>query len=281
MVKTILVTGANKGIGLAIVEALLCEVSDSLLLLGSRDRARGQAAVEGLVAKLGQAVKGRVKLLVVDVTSECSVLAAAAAVEKEHGKLYGLVNNAGGWQAEITGTIDLNAYGVRRVCEAFIPIMEAGGRVVQVRRNSSLSLISFPQVSSGAAPSFVEKCSSEMRHFCANPDLTWRAVEERMIKPYLGIMEHLPAGERPAALLAAGLGERKEGSWGEYGLAKAAVNCYSLELAKRFPSLTITGCSPGFVETDLTSGFAKKSGKTAAEMGMITVDQVWVSSLSG
>ena len=42
MGKVILVTGANKGIGLAIVEALLQEVPESILLLGSRDQARGQ-----------------------------------------------------------------------------------------------------------------------------------------------------------------------------------------------------------------------------------------------
>ena len=42
MGKVIIVTGANKGIGLAIVEALLQEVPESVLLLGSRDQARGQ-----------------------------------------------------------------------------------------------------------------------------------------------------------------------------------------------------------------------------------------------
>ena len=42
MGKVILVTGANKGIGLAVVEALLQEVPESVLLLGSRDQARGQ-----------------------------------------------------------------------------------------------------------------------------------------------------------------------------------------------------------------------------------------------
>ena len=27
---------------------------------------------------------------------------------------------------------------------------------------------------------------------------------------------------------------RSEGNWGEYGLSKAAVNCYTIELGKRF-----------------------------------------------
>ena len=39
--KVILVTGANKGIGLAIVETLLQQLPDALVLLGSRDASMG------------------------------------------------------------------------------------------------------------------------------------------------------------------------------------------------------------------------------------------------
>ena len=52
--KKILVTGGNKGIGLAIVKRLLKEFPDTYLLLGSRDVQRGEAAVKQLVADLGR-----------------------------------------------------------------------------------------------------------------------------------------------------------------------------------------------------------------------------------
>ena len=52
--KKILVTGGNKGIGLAIVKLLLRDFSDTFLLLGSRDVARGQAAVKELLSELGK-----------------------------------------------------------------------------------------------------------------------------------------------------------------------------------------------------------------------------------
>ena len=42
----------------------------------------------------------------------------------------------------------------------------------------------------------------------------------------------------------------------------------------RFPKITSTSCSPGFIETDLTRGFATRSGKTPQEMGMLTVEMV-------
>ena len=119
------------------------------------------------------------------------------------------------------------------------------------------------------------KCSDEMKRFCLNTDMTWRMVEERLVQPFLYIMESLPATKRSAALQAHGFdGGKGEGSWGEYGLSKAAVNCYTMALANSFPKLVITGCSPGFVATDLTQGFFSKSGKTAAEMGALTPDQV-------
>ena len=52
--KKILVTGGNKGIGLAIVRRLLREYSETYLLVVSRDVQRGQAAVKELVAELGR-----------------------------------------------------------------------------------------------------------------------------------------------------------------------------------------------------------------------------------
>ena len=43
--KVIVVTGANKGIGLAIVETLLQQLPEAVVLLGSRDASRGWSAV--------------------------------------------------------------------------------------------------------------------------------------------------------------------------------------------------------------------------------------------
>merc|ERR1712004_715705 len=130
--KVILVTGGNKGIGLAIVETLLKQLPEALVLLGSRDAGRGEDAVASVKAKLGSGVEGRVKLLLLDVTSQESVDRALEVVKAEHSSIYGVVNNAGGMGGGPRNTIDLNTHGVRRVCEAFAPLIQAGGRIVQV-----------------------------------------------------------------------------------------------------------------------------------------------------
>ena len=128
--KLILVTGANKGIGLAIVKRLLAEFSDTKLLLGSRDKVRGEAAVQELISELGQGMKQRLELIHLDVSSDESVSTAVRTVQsrfEEKKPLYGLVNNAGGWLATERDTIQLNAYSVIRVCEAFVPLIQDNG----------------------------------------------------------------------------------------------------------------------------------------------------------
>ena len=89
-----------------------------------------------MVAKLGDGIKERLKLLILDVTSDASVQTALVTVKKEHGKIHGLVNNAGGFAPDAKSMVDLNTYGVTRMCEAFAPIIQDGGRIVQVRCQS-------------------------------------------------------------------------------------------------------------------------------------------------
>ena len=51
--KRILVTGANKGIGLVTVMKLLKSYDDTYLILGSRDKTRGEKALKFLTRKNG------------------------------------------------------------------------------------------------------------------------------------------------------------------------------------------------------------------------------------
>lgn len=73
MLRRILVTGSNKGIGFAIVRRLLEDYSDVIVLLCSRDRIRGQAAVDSLVREKSSWVE-RVHCILLDVDSADSGL---------------------------------------------------------------------------------------------------------------------------------------------------------------------------------------------------------------
>ena len=136
--KIALVTGANKGIGLEAARQLAQQ--GFIVWLGSRDQARGEAAVKEL------APDGDVRLVNLDVTDVDSVQAAAERVGEETGALDVLVNNAGAAVAHGEGrpstvqldtiqqTFDVNLYGTLRVTQAFLPLVQRApaGRIVNV-----------------------------------------------------------------------------------------------------------------------------------------------------
>jgi len=200
-------------------------------------------------------------MIQLDVCSAESVAAALETVKSKHGELYGVVNNAGGIFEVARSTVDLNTYGVVRVTEAFIPIVKStGGRIVQI--------------SSAAGPNWVSKCSREIQDLLVNKDSTFAEIEEKVLKPYLKIKEdtNISEDKKNEALEEIGLNDSGFAGAG-YGVSKACLNVYTMELARRFPKLLINSCTPGFIETDLTRPFAENSGKSPAEMGMKSTEE--------
>lgn len=126
-----LVTGANRGIGFEIARQLGAKGFE--ILLGARDAEEGQAAAERLGATW----------LPLDVAEGGSVREAADWTRAEHGRLDVLVNNAGVLLDEEAGVLDLdedallatlqvNLLGAWRMAAAFVPLMEPGGRIVNI-----------------------------------------------------------------------------------------------------------------------------------------------------
>jgi NAD(P)-dependent dehydrogenase (short-subunit alcohol dehydrogenase family) len=246
-VQRVLVTGANKGIGLAIATAILSEHDDTFVLLGARSRERGYAARQALLGPHPE-WEPRMEVLELDVSSDASVTQAAAWVgsrfEAEATPLYGLVNNAGvgAGSRSLSDVLEVNMLGVRRVCEAFIPRLEPrGGRVVNV--------------TSAAGPSFVSTCSPERQAFFVDPSVSWPQLS--------AFLDECRAIQGKEEFAARGLGDGNA-----YGLSKACANSYTLLLAREHPSLRINACTPGFIETDMTRGYVASSNKTADELGM-------------
>jgi NAD(P)-dependent dehydrogenase (short-subunit alcohol dehydrogenase family) len=130
MKRIALVTGANKGIGLAIAQQL----ADAGLevVVGARDNRAGETAA----GKIPGA-----RFLQLDVTREASVRAAAEAL----AELDVLVNNAGVndpgdgsaavvSQASLRATFDVNVFGAIAITQAMLPALRrsSAGRIVNV-----------------------------------------------------------------------------------------------------------------------------------------------------
>ena len=127
--------------------------------------------------------------------------------------------------AEIAGTLDVDLHGSRRMSEAFVPLLdEADGRVVNI--------------ASASGPMFVNGC----------PDPAFAALlsdPAQMPATFEDLQAKIDAAFPPGV---------PDYDGASYGLSKACLTVYTVQLARRFPNLKINAVTPGFINTDITRG---------------------------
>ena len=145
MSKTVLVTGANKGIGFGIAKHL--GLSGWKVVVGARNEERASQAIRELKA-LGIDVRGWVNI---DLSDLAGIGRAAEEVGQAYPDLSLLVNNAGipGDMSvnsadtqiiSIKETIDVNFIGTFALTKALLPLLEKNhGRIVNVTVPSEIS----------------------------------------------------------------------------------------------------------------------------------------------
>tara|TARA_R110000782_G_C14819243_1_gene413912 strand:+ start:13162 stop:13893 length:732 start_codon:yes stop_codon:yes gene_type:complete len=149
--KSVLVTGANKGIGYEVARQL--GKLEYRVWLGCRNGGRGQTAAQMLTAEGCD-----VRLLQMDVINDDSVQTAAATIQESDGRLDILINNAGisgeGRAlpsleniANIRAIYETNVFAPIRVTQKFLPLLKASddAQIVMVSSGlGSLGLLSDP-----------------------------------------------------------------------------------------------------------------------------------------
>ena len=229
------------------------------VVLGARDPGRGSAAIESLCRRQS-GWESRLELLEIDVACQHSVSSARDDVLSRFGSdpapLYGLVNNAGiGLGSDdMAAVLAVNTLGVKRVCDAFIPLVASSGRIVNV--------------SSASGPKFVSQCGPQRQLFFQDPTVEWSEIQ--------GFIDDVLSTQGdPERFRALGLGDINA-----YGLSKACVSLYTLALARNNARLYINACTPGYIETDLTRPQARMRGVSPAELGMKSPAHGTVSIMS-
>ncbi|MEV6600705.1 SDR family oxidoreductase [Actinoplanes sp. NPDC051346] len=134
------VTGASSGIGAATARRLAKEGFHVVAAARRADR------LEALIAELGSG-----SAVACDVTSDDSVAALAAEVDRLDGNLTLLVNNAGGARgadAVAEGSVadwqwmyDVNVLGTLRVTKALLPALESSGAGTVVTVGSTAAFV--------------------------------------------------------------------------------------------------------------------------------------------
>ena len=234
--KTVLVTGGSAGIGRALAEILVKDYKCHVIIT-SRNEDRGRKAVEE--------IGGRdIECVVMDTTDEESVVRAAELLRKREVSLYALVNNAGvGLQNVIDmpltdlqktkRIVDTNFYGVIRVTDAFLDLIEKdNGRVVNV--------------SSGLGGVWLRTRDDRTKALFSgagtNADdvLTLDALKA-------AVEDAIATADKENDLF---------GSTGKlgYGLSKAAVTALTLLHSRAHGNLVFASLTPGFVRTAMTAG---------------------------
>ena len=136
--KTVLVTGANRGIGRALADRFLALGATTLLT------ARSAAAREALARDFAGA-GDRVRVFGCDIADPDSVRALRDAVAATVPQLDVLVNNAGVFVKRdrlmyaddldprvLEETLRTNLFGTIAMCTAFLPLIPSGGRIINV-----------------------------------------------------------------------------------------------------------------------------------------------------
>ncbi|KAF2470640.1 carbonyl reductase [Lindgomyces ingoldianus] len=248
------VTGANKGIGLAIVRQLALEYPKSpinngplLIYLTARDRGRGEAAVKDLFedaqlkkAKALSADGGLsdIRYYSLDIADSKSISMFAAYLKQAHGGgVDFVINNAGiamqGFDSNVVKTtLGVNYYGTLEACHALLPNIKPNGRLVNV----------------ASTVGRLNKYSDEVR----DQFLSSKTEEDvtRIMQTFASAVE---AGkEKEAGFPSAAYATSKAGLIGAtraLALAEKAKGC----------SVLINSCCPGYVKTDMTRGGGNKT----------------------
>ncbi len=255
--RTVLVTGGNRGIGLEI-----CRQLDELgfkVIMGSRDYLKGKSAAASF--------SENVVVQQLDVTNEESIGNLFSFVEKEFGKLDVLINNAGiGEELEDHGNQGLNRvkkvlkknfYGGWKVIRTLIPVMRRAGIVSERSGAKNVPL-------------------SGVRHIMeTNLYGPWR-----MIQVFIPLL--LKSEKGRVINMSSGMGEllSLSGYYPGYSLSKSSLNALTIMFSNELKEkgIKVNAMCPGWVKTDMGGPDAPRTVSEGADTAVWLATEIDIPS---
>ncbi|CAG8432928.1 6074_t:CDS:2 [Diversispora eburnea] len=262
--KVILVTGANKGIGYAIVRNLALKYSATsnsqplTIILTARDQNRGQTSLNELENELkpkkilkhdGGIID--LKFIQLDLLDENSIKKTEETISKDCNGLDILINNAGmafkGDSFDINvvrTTFATNFYGTLNVSNHLFPLIRPNGRLINISSGvGRLSII-----------------SNKWKKEFSKEDLDIDGLIELMKKYENAVEKGTYQNE----------GWPQQGNFSySYGMSKLGLtvmtNIFARRADKEGKGVLVFSCCPGWVRTDMAGPNAVKSPDQGAE----------------
>ncbi|KAI6649232.1 hypothetical protein LOD99_11599 [Oopsacas minuta] len=242
------VTGGNKGVGLAIVRGL-CKQFKGHVLLTARNEENGKSAVELLKTEGLNPIYEQL-----DILSNESIDKFKSRIEKNYGGIDILVNNAG--------------IAYKRASTS--PLIEKAHVTLQTNLFATLAVTNtlLPHMRNGSHICMVSSMTSKLKNVSQDKD---HPVRQRLIDPSLteeGVLslmrEYLIAVDNNDYSI-----------WPKdspYSLSKVAITAVTRAIGRKLANdprgIIINACCPGYVDTDMTS-----------HRGVLTPDQGAVTPL--
>lgn len=248
MTRIAVVTGANKGIGLAIVKRLAPQF-DGLVYLTARNEELGQKALNELKAQN----LTNVRYHQLDIDSQESINTFATYLKDTCQGLDVLINNASiqldersskpfGEKAE--ETMRVNFLGTLNLCDALFPLLKTNARVVNVSSRAGLLKVIRDE---------------GLRHRISSSDAK--------IQDVVDVMNLFVKAAHEGNLESAGFPSSEKAA---YGISKAGqiamtrIHQRILDENAR-PDVLVNSCTPGYVATDMTSHLGTLTPEQGAE----------------
>jgi len=190
--KTVLITGANRGIGFEIARQLLKK--DFQVFISGRDEMKLSEALNQLKKEYSS-----VEMILMDVSSSESVKTAAKILANRNIQFDVIINNAAILHRNdyslivqnnevLKTTIDTNCYGPMRVIHAFLSLMKTPGKIINLSSEGG----SMSEAVGGWAPAYcvsktmLNSLTRQMAHELVEKNVSVNAVCPGWVRTNMG-----------------------------------------------------------------------------------------------
>ncbi|SNX85454.1 related to carbonyl reductase [Melanopsichium pennsylvanicum] len=247
--RSVVVTGANKGIGFEAVQQLAQKLSGSIIYLTARSQANGDGAIQKMKDSFPNHNFANVRVLLLEILDSSSIEQAVTKVKEECGTLDVLLHNSGiaqsGGDPGAEQIFDVNVRAAKATIDAFATILTKDtGKVIVVSS----------EVGTWSTAAMEQKLQDKLLD---SKNASWDQVNawindwQRYKQGQDGVQESWTPIDPMAS--------------SGYGVSKALLNAYLQHYALQSNAPKVAVVCPGYCATELNNWSGPRSAAQGGE----------------